>query len=246
VAGHIAQCDRCRTEWEECRQTWLTLGDAAETVSGEHVRPQVLRRVRQALHWEYVLTAGGWLPAVLAAALGVGLSLVLAVVVPYAWLVSACRESLQLGEGQAAPYVLAGVAYGLPLAAGAWFLRQRVVAGGVIGRLEASLLFLVILAPIVMLSCREFAPVLLGRSSPGSRAAQWPPASAGSAFCESCHGGVRSLEGPTRVRPRAWTPVADVPRAWMTTQCDSIPPPTKREEWNVLVELIRSGQLTRL
>lgn len=63
---------------------------------------------------------------------------------------------------QAAPYVLAGVVYALPLAVGAWFLRRRVVAGGIIGSLEATLLFLVILAPVVVILCREFAPVLLG------------------------------------------------------------------------------------
>jgi hypothetical protein len=109
---------------------------------------------------EWLLTIGGWLPAGLAAALGVGLSLGLALLMPYASLVSACQKVLQLGEAHPAPYWLAGVTYGVPLAVGAWVLRRRAAAGGVIGSLEASLLFMAILAPFVLVSCRDFPPPL--------------------------------------------------------------------------------------
>lgn len=161
LADHLAGCARCRTEWEASRRTWLALAPLGEVSPSDHVRTRILQRVQGVMVREWLLTVRGWLPAVLAAALGVGVSLGLAVLVPYASLVAVCRQWLQLGEGQAAPYWLAGVVYGVPLAAGACILRRRVMAGGVIGSLEASLLFLAALAPIVLVSCREFGPALL-------------------------------------------------------------------------------------
>jgi hypothetical protein len=161
LPDHLAACDACVAEWEALRRTWLALAPLGEVSPGEPVRARILQRVQRAMIREWLLTVRGWLPAVLAAALGVGLSLGLAVLVPYASLVATCRQLLQLGEGHAAPYWLAGMVYGVPLAAGAWILRRRVAAGGVIGSLEASLLFLAVLAPFVLASCREFAPALL-------------------------------------------------------------------------------------
>ena len=107
-----------------------------------------------------MLTPSGWVPAVLAAAVGVGMSLTVSVVVPYSALVALCQETLGVSDRQAEPYVLAGIAYGAPLALGAWILRRRLVSGALIGGLEASLLYLVLLAPYVIAQCQEFAPVL--------------------------------------------------------------------------------------
>ena len=160
LAGHLAGCARCRAEWEASRQTWVGLRQLPEVVPGARVRVQLLRRVRQAMLREWLLTARGWLPAGLAAALGVGLSLGLAFLMPYDSLVSACQTVLQLSEAHPAPYWLAGVAYGVPIAVGSWVLRRRAAAGGVIGSLEASLLFVAILAPVVLVSCRDCAPPL--------------------------------------------------------------------------------------
>jgi hypothetical protein len=108
LADHLAGCAPCRTEWEAPRQTWMDLRQLPEVVPGARVRVQLLRRVWQVMLREWLLTVGGWLPAGLAAALGVGLSLGLAVLMPYGSLVSACQKVLQLGEAHPAPYWLAG------------------------------------------------------------------------------------------------------------------------------------------
>jgi len=120
----------------------------------------VVRRVRRQLLRESVLTVSGWTPAVLAAVIGVGLSLGLSFLIPYSFLVSVCRQALQVSDPHAAPYLLAGMAYGVPLALGVWIFRRRVLSGALISSLEASLLFLVILAPYVIAQCREFPPAL--------------------------------------------------------------------------------------
>lgn len=160
VSRHLAGCEGCRAEWEALSQTWSLLGQWQEASPPAEVRARLLRRVRRELIKESVLTVGGWVPAVLAATIGVALSLGLSILVPYSFLVSLCRQALQVADPHAAPYLLAGMAYGLPLAAGAWIVRRRAVTGAVIGSLEASLLFLVILAPYVIAQCREFGPVL--------------------------------------------------------------------------------------
>jgi hypothetical protein len=116
--------------------------------------------VRRELFRESVLTFRGWVPAVLSAAAGVGLSLVLSLLLPYSVLVTLCRQALQVSDPHAAPYLLAGMAYGLPLGLGTWILGQRAGGRAAVRSLEASLLFLVILAPYVIAECREFAPAL--------------------------------------------------------------------------------------
>jgi hypothetical protein len=88
----------------------------------------------------------------------VGLSLGLALLVPYPLAVSLCQQLLERSEAHVGPYLVAGVAYGMPLAAGAWVWRRRAGPGGVIGTLEASVLFLAILLPVTAFQCREFGP----------------------------------------------------------------------------------------
>ena len=96
----------------------------------------------------------------LAAAVGVGLSLGLSLLVPHAFLVALCQRLLQAAEPHWAPYLLVGAAYGMPLVVGAWILRRRPLGGALVGGIEASVLFVVILAPYAIAQCREFAPPL--------------------------------------------------------------------------------------
>ena len=77
---------------------------------------------------------------------------------PYPLVVSLCQQLLQRSEAHVGPYLVAGAAYGMPLAAGAWVWRRRAAPGGVIGTLEASALFLAILVPVAAFQCREFGP----------------------------------------------------------------------------------------
>jgi hypothetical protein len=160
LAGHLESCQGCRQAVEGLSLTWALLGQWPEAEPDTHLRAKLLRRVRRELVRESVLTLKGWAPAVLTSATGVGLSLALSLLVPYSVLVTLCRQALQVSDLSAAPFLLAGMAYGVPLALGVWILRRQALTGAVIGSLEASLLFLVMLAPYVIAQCREFAPPL--------------------------------------------------------------------------------------
>jgi hypothetical protein len=126
----------------------------------QEIQRRLARRVRRELLKESVLTLTGWAPAVLAAVVGVGLSLMLSLLVPYTLLVALCQRLFQAGDPRWAPYLLAGVAYGTPLLAGMWFFRRHAPGRALVGGLEAAVLFLAILAPYVLAQCREFAPPL--------------------------------------------------------------------------------------
>lgn len=119
VRRHLEGCESCRAELESLGETWALLGRWPEVAPGDEVRVRLLRRVRRELLRESVLTVRGWVPAVLAAVIGVGLSLGLSLMVPYSLLVSWCQRVLSAFEPQAAPYLVAGMAYGMPLALGA-------------------------------------------------------------------------------------------------------------------------------
>lgn len=160
VTRHLEGCEACRAELEALSQGWALLGSWPEALPREEIGADLARRVRRQLVRESVLTVSGWTPAVLAAVIGVGLSLGLSLLVPYSILVSLCRQALQVSDPHVVPYLLAGMAYGVPLALGVWILRKRALGGALIGSLEASLLFLVILAPYVIAQCREFPPSL--------------------------------------------------------------------------------------
>jgi len=156
VAQHLERCKPCRGELEGLARTWALLGRWPDESPAEEIRVRLVRRIRLQLLREALLSASPVLAAAIAGALSLGLSLL----IPYPFLVSLCRLALQVSEAHAAPYLVAGMAYGVPLAVGVWVLRRRVLSGALAGSLEASLLFLVILAPWVLFQCRDFAPLL--------------------------------------------------------------------------------------
>lgn len=155
VARHLERCEACRAEAEALARPWAVLGGWPDASPSEGIRRRLLRRVRRRLLRDAVLS----IPPVLAAGIAVVLSLVLWWLLPYAVLVSRCRAALQVPETHPAPYLLAGLAYGLPLAAGVWVLRRRALLGALAGSLDAAVLFFVILAPWVLSQCRDFAPL---------------------------------------------------------------------------------------
>lgn len=159
-ARHLTSCEACRAEFEALRQTWDLMGEWPQAEPGAQVRTRLLRRVSRQVLLEPVLTVRGWVPAVLTSAIGVGLSFVLSLLIPYSVLVAVCRQALQVTDLHVAPFLLAGMIYGAPLALGIWILRTEALPRAVIGSLEASLLFIVILAPYVIAQCREFPPPL--------------------------------------------------------------------------------------
>jgi hypothetical protein len=160
LARHLEACDGCRAELEALSRTWALLGRWPEATPRQEIRARLVQKVRRQLVRESVLTASGWTPAVLAATVGVTVSLGLSFLIPYSLLASLCRQALQVADSHPAAFLVAGAAYGLPLALGAWLIQQRVLVGAIVGSLEASLLFLLILVPYVIVQCREFAPPL--------------------------------------------------------------------------------------
>ena len=160
LARHLDACAGCRAELEALSQTWTLLGRWPEATPRQEIRARLVQKVRRQLVRESVLTVSGWTPAVLAAMVGVTLSLGLSFLIPYSLLASLCRQALQVADSHPAAFLLAGAAYGLPLAVGAWLIQRRVLVGAIVGSLEASLLFLLILVPYVIVQCREFAPPL--------------------------------------------------------------------------------------
>jgi len=160
VAAHLQACAACRAELEALREAWVLLGRWPEARPGEEVRARLLGQVRRRRARDAVFTVSGRIPAVLAAAVGVTLSLGLSLLIPYDALASLCRQALQVADSHPVAFFIAGMVYGVPLAVGAWLTLRRARAGIVVGSLEASLLFLLILAPYVIVQCREFPPPL--------------------------------------------------------------------------------------
>lgn len=156
VTRHLEGCARCREERDGLAETWALLGQWPDELPGDHIRARLVRQVRREFLREFVFSGR----PVLAAGIAVALSLALSLLMPYPFLVSLCRVALQVSEGHAAPYLIAGMAYGMPLAASVWVVRARLLSGALVGGVEASLLFLVVLAPWVIFQCRDFAPLL--------------------------------------------------------------------------------------
>jgi len=124
LASHLATCQSCRSEWKGLKRTWAALGALPEVGPSDEIRARLSRRVRRELLKESVLTVSRGAPAVPAAVVGVGLSLVLSLLVPYTLLVTACQRLFQGADPDWTPYLLAGAAYGVPLLAGMWILRR--------------------------------------------------------------------------------------------------------------------------
>lgn len=158
VARHLADCAGCRRELASLKTAWAALQALPEATPSAAVRERLARRVRRELLRAWVLTPRSWAAAAAAALAGVGLSLGLSLVVPYAALVAWCQRLWPAADPPWAAYALAGTAYGLPLLVGAWALCRRPLGGAVVGGLEASVLFLLVLVPYAVVQCREFPP----------------------------------------------------------------------------------------
>lgn len=155
---HCEACESCRAELNALSQTWRLLGRWSDAEAAPAIRTRLLRQVHRMALRESILTVRGWTPAVMAGVIGVALSLGLSLLVPYSLLVSLCRQAFQVSDPHGAPYLVAGMIYGAPLAFGALIALRRPAVWGFLRSLEATVLFLLILAPYVIAQCREFPP----------------------------------------------------------------------------------------
>ncbi len=161
IVRHLEECPGCRSEFESLRRTWALLGQLPEAIPGHAIERRLMRRVKLAAFKESVLTVEAWASAGRVALIGIALSIGLSLLVPYESLVAVCRELMQATEPAEVPYLVAGMAYGVPLAVGAWLTRRQLRGGAMIGAVESSLLFLVLLVPYVIVRCRDFTPALV-------------------------------------------------------------------------------------
>lgn len=161
VERHLAACPACREETQTLAATWTAL--AALPVL--EPSPDVARRLHRRVRWEGVREAlvsmESWQRAALAGVAGFVVSVVLSLLVPYDTMVAFCQAIAPPSVPAPAAYLLAGVLYGLlPMLIGTALEARGARVVGLMGALEAVIVFLLVLVPYVLLRCGEF-PVLL-------------------------------------------------------------------------------------
>lgn len=162
LAGHLETCVECRRTVQDLSTTWRLL----ETLPALEPRTEVTARLRRRLRWERaretLVSLERWQWAARTGMLGFVLSVLLGLAVPYQTLIGLCDQLVSALLPTPAAYLVAGIVYGLfPMAAGAALLGPRGVRAGAVGLAEASVVFLVMLLPYLVLRCSEFPPPLL-------------------------------------------------------------------------------------
>lgn len=164
VDRHLATCPACREEMQTLAGAWTAL--AALPVL--EPSPQLARRLHRRVCWERLretlASIESWQRAALAGVAGFVVSVVLSLVVPYDTMVAFCQAIAPPSVPAPAAYLLAGVLYGLlPMLIGTALQARSPRVVGLTGTLEAVLIFLLVLAPYVLLLCGEFpVPLLAG------------------------------------------------------------------------------------
>jgi len=157
LRAHLAACRGCAKELAALRETWSLLGRSPDLEPDPTIGRGLVRRVRWWILRVALLAPGGWRAAALAAVIAVGLSIGLSLLIPYDTLVALCRQVVAGLAPEAGAFLLAGAAYGaMPLALGVFFGWRRGSPGPWLGASEATLLFLILLAPYVVVQCRGF------------------------------------------------------------------------------------------
>lgn len=157
VKGHLAACRACAEELAALQETWELLGRWPGLEPDPATGHRLMRWVRWMIVRDAVLAAESWKAAGLAAAIAVALSIGMSLLVPYQTLIALCRQVVAGVAPEPGAFLLAGAAYGvMPLALGLFIGWRRGSPGPWVGATEATFLFLVLLAPYVIVQCREF------------------------------------------------------------------------------------------
>lgn len=164
VERHLTACPPCREDTHTLAATWTAL--AALPVL--EPSPAVARRVQRSVRWEgnreALASIESWRRAALAGVAAFVVSVVLSLMVPYETIVAFCQAIAPPSVPAPAPYLLAGVLYGLlPMLIGTTIEARGPRVVGLMGTLEAVIVFLLVLVPYVVLRCGEFpVPLLAG------------------------------------------------------------------------------------
>lgn len=164
VQRHLAACPPCREETHALAATWTALA----AVPVLEPSPAVARRLQRRVRWEGIREAlasiESWQRAALAGVGGFVVSVVLSLLVPYETMVAFCQAIAPPSIPAPAAYLLAGVLYGLlPMLIGSRLEARGPRVLGLMGTLEAVIVFLLVLVPYVLLRCGDFpVPLLAG------------------------------------------------------------------------------------
>lgn len=161
---HARECPACAEETRRLADTWATLG----ALPLLEPSPRASRRLRRRLRWEVaretLASVGSWQRAALAGVGGFALSLMLSLLLPYDVMVALCRTVAPETMPPATAYLVAGLLYGLVpmvIVAGLQGGRGGTLAG-LVGVLEASIVFLIVVVPYVVAACGFPPPLLVG------------------------------------------------------------------------------------
>jgi hypothetical protein len=161
---HARGCRACAEELRRLADVWAGLA-ALPLVEPS---PHVSRRLRQRFRWEVtretLASVGSWRRAALAGVGGFALSFILSLWLPYDVMVALCRTVAPATMPAATAYLVAGFLYGLLPMVVVTSLQGSLGGGlaGVVGVLEASVVFLAVVVPYVVAACGFPPPLLVG------------------------------------------------------------------------------------
>lgn len=162
VERHLGTCPACREELQGLALTWTALEALPLVEPAPAVSASLRRRIRWEMARETLVSPGRWREAALVGVAGAVLSVLLSLVLPYESLMAACRRMIPSLLPTPVASAAAGLLYGfLPLLAAVLVRARRASAPALVGGLEAPLVFLVMLAPYLVLRCAEFPLALL-------------------------------------------------------------------------------------
>ncbi|HKW95594.1 MAG TPA: hypothetical protein VJX92_27145 [Methylomirabilota bacterium] len=161
---HARGCPECAEETRRLAETWAALAALPLLEPSAQLSRRLRRRIRWEVAREALASVGSWQRAALAGVGGFALSFLLSLLLPYDVMVTLCRTAAPETLPAATAYLVAGFLYGLvPMAIVAGFRGGRGQAlAGLVGVLEASIVFLVVAVPYVVAACGFPPPLLVG------------------------------------------------------------------------------------
>ncbi len=161
---HARECPACADEARRLADTWAALGALPLLELSAGASRQLRRRLRWEAARDALGSVGSWQRAALAGVGGFVLSIIFSLLLPYDSMVALCRALVPETIPAAAAYLGAGFLYGLvPMGIVAALQGRRGGAlGGVVGVIEASVVFVVVAVPYVVAACGFPSPLLVG------------------------------------------------------------------------------------
>lgn len=164
VERHLTGCEACRQAGHGLAAAWSALAGLPAVDPSPSLTRRLRRRIQLEAAREALASVESWQRAALAGVAAFVVSVMLSFLLPYQTMVALCEAIAPPGLPTPAAYLAAGLLYGLlPMLVGTALGRHATPGFGLLGTFEASLVFLVVLVPYVLLRCGEFpVPLLAG------------------------------------------------------------------------------------